>query len=287
MPSRNGKPAIDKKSLHIWPRGTHFLMALPDLEDSFTMTLYMDKTAMDALDTPAKVRSFFQKHYPDSVPLMPDLEKEFLENPSGFLGTVNCSPWLYQDKVVLVGDAGHAIVPFFGQGCNAGFQGAHLLDSLMGKMGKSLNGKLGHHMGQVFEEYYRLHKPAGDAIAEMAVDNYYEMMSRTGDQQFLLAKEVEILLARRYPSYHSRYVLVTHTLIPYNICLEIGETQNRMLARLSKGLKRAEDVDLALADHLIKTEYQPLLRARGLTDKDLQDIPYIYQHPSYVRKAKL
>ncbi len=206
-----GGYALDKDSLHIWPRGSHFLMALPNLDGSFTLTLYLpDKgdVSFEALSSPQKVESYFREFYPDALPLLPDLQEQWSRNPQGFLGTVTCTPWHAGDAAVLVGDAAHAITPFFGQGCNASFEGVVTLDAaLTAANGGRVRGL--SNVGEAFAAYFKKYKPNGDAIAQMAVENYYEMMDKTGDPHFLAQKELETLLAKRFPDiYLARYALV-------------------------------------------------------------------------------
>jgi kynurenine 3-monooxygenase len=213
LPARpDGSFAIDKDSLHIWPRGSHFLMALPNLDGSFTMTLYLpdkgDTVSFAALDTPEKVSAYFQTHYPDVLPHMPDLAQQWAANPQGFLGTVSCAPWHAGDAALVLGDAAHAVTPFFGQGCNASFEGVVALDAAL----TAANGGRARGMGNVgeaFAAFFRRYKPNADAIAQMAVENYYEMMDKTGDAHFLAQKALEIKLAHKFPeTYLARYALV-------------------------------------------------------------------------------
>ena len=132
MPANaDGSYPIEEHALHIWPRGNHMLMALPNQGGSFTMTIYMPTEWFNEYNTPEKVENYFKEYYPDAIPLMPDYKEEFNDNPQGFLGTLRCSPWVYQDQVALLGDAAHAIVPFFGQGMNCGFSDIqYLLDQI-------------------------------------------------------------------------------------------------------------------------------------------------------------
>jgi kynurenine 3-monooxygenase len=268
MPATStGEYVIDKDSLHIWPRGSHFLMALPNLQGSFTMTLYLPDdgpVSFKSLNSDDKVRKYFEENYPDAAKLMPDYVQQFNRNPIGFLGTLNARPWHHDDTLVLLGDAAHAITPFFGQGCNAAFEGVALLDSLMGKFGKD-------NVVKAFDDYDKIFKPNGDAIANMAVDNYYEMMNKTADAKFLLAKQVEIKLAKVFPIYCSRYAMVTHTLIPFYQCLKVGQIQEEILNELCKNITTDDQVDMLRAKHLIESKLVPLLKQFNLTEKDYVD----------------
>merc|ERR1711991_735277 len=179
-----------------------------------------------------------------------------MSNPTGFLGTVFCSPWNYKDKVILLGDASHAITPFFGQGCNSGFEDVWELDKILSRT---------KDMKRVFAEFNKVRKPNADAIANMALDNFTEMMSKTGDQKFLLEKEIEIELSNRFPSlYASRYVLVTHSLVSYDLCLQIGVLQQKILSELSRNITRVQDVDYGNAKRLIHKHLVPFLKKHGI-----------------------
>jgi kynurenine 3-monooxygenase len=252
MPATNtGDYAIEKNALHIWPRGAEMLMALPNLDGSFTMTLYMPTESFDKIKGHEDLREYFENNYPDGVPLMPDYSKEYFENPQGKLATLNCSPWHYKDSVCLIGDAAHAIVPFFGQGMNAGFEDCATLLTLI---------KGSDNWSHIFKEYDRIQKPAGDAIAEMAIQNFTEMSSKVGDEKFLLKKKIEHKIETTYPElYRSRYGMVTYTLIPYNLCLEAGLIQQEILNELTQNLTCSEDLDLGHAHALLMEKFTPFI----------------------------
>ena len=251
--------------LHIWPRGSHFMMALPNRDGSNTMTLYMPETggpvSFAAINSREKVLAYFQEHYPDAVPLMPHLADEYMKNPTGFLGTVFASPWNFQDKLLLLGDAAHAITPFFGQGCNMGFEDVAVLDSILRANRNNIK--------VAFSEFYRIRKPDADAMAYMALDNFTEMMSKTASEKFLLEKAIEIELAQRFSRhYASRYMLVTHSLVPYFICQQIGVLQQKILSELAQNATSVETVDYNLAKKLIETHLVPFLKKNNITAKD-------------------
>jgi kynurenine 3-monooxygenase len=267
-PPASADMALD--TLHIWPRGTHFMMALPNCDGSNTMTLYMPEAggpvSFAAINTPAKVRAYFEETYPDAVPLMPHYEEEFLRNPTGFLGTVFCSPWSFQDRLLLLGDSAHAITPFFGQGCNMGFEDVSVLDAVL-KEFTTKGGK--RDMEKVFSEVYQRRKPDADAMGNMAIDNFTEMMSKTASEKFLLEKAIEIELTKRFPQlYASRYVLVTHSLVPYHKCMQIGALQQKIVSLLAKDITKVEQVDYALAKRLIDAELTPYLKKNHIQAKD-------------------
>ena len=260
----NGSPACDTDSLHIWPRGSHFMMALPNHDGSQTVTLYLPEREGDlsfkSLDSPDKVRRYFEQYYPDAIPIMPQFIQEFTQNPTGFLGTVFAGPWIFGDKFALIGDAAHAVTPFFGQGCNCGFEDVALFDKLFVESQQSHK-----DMTWVFSEYYRLRKPNADAIARMALENFTEMMSKTADPKFLLQKEVEIRLAQKFPTYVSRYALVTHSLIPYDLCKQIGQIQQQILAELTQNITSVDQFDEKKAAQLIESLLVPFLLKHQIT----------------------
>lgn len=268
------------ESLHIWPRGSHFMMALPNKDGSFTVTLYMQETgpiSFAEISTPDKVRKYFEQYYPDAITLMPNFVQEYVKNPVGFLGTVFAAPWAYSDKLALIGDAAHAITPFFGQGCNCGFEDVAVFNGLLTKAKKS--GKV--DMKKVFEEYSRVRKPNGDAIANMALENFTEMMSKTADKKFLLEKDIELELCKRFPKHYvSRYALVTHSLVPYHLCRQIGDLQQKLLSQLSQNVNSADSVNYDQALKLIQSQLTPFMEKHKIT-------PDMYNYTSkYYPKPK-
>lgn len=240
-------------ALHIWPRGHHMLMALPNLNGSFTVTLYLPEhgeISFENLNDEKNIKAYFETFYPDALPLLPTLVKDFLKNPVGKLATVQCYPWHYQDKIALIGDAAHGIVPFFGQGMNAGFDDCVLLDKLMNAYKDN--------WATIFAKYSEIQKPNGDAIADMAVANLKEMSEKVGDPKFLLQRQVEKIIANKYPQYYlPRYSMITHTTIPYAICQKVGFIQDEILDEVCQNLKTAEEVNLEKAQELIQTKLKP------------------------------
>lgn len=199
-----GKFLIEKNALHIWPRGGYMLIALPNIDGSFTCTLFFPfegEHSFAALSDRKKVKAFFEKIFPDAAALMPTLEEDFFRNPTGSLVTVRCSPWNYEDKMLLIGDAAHAIVPFYGQGMNCGFEDCRVFDEMMS--GETDWKKL-------FAGFGAERKPNSDAIADMAVENFIEMRDLVGDKNFLLRKKIEALINQKYPDkWVPQYSLVT------------------------------------------------------------------------------
>ncbi len=224
MPAaRNGHYPMDEKALHIWPRGSHMLMALPNQGGSFTMTIYLPESMASHLDTRSKVQAHFHEYYHDACELIPDYLDQYEANPLGKLGTVRCYPWVYEDSVALMGDAAHAIVPFFGQGMNSGFEDCTILYNALERVGDDWH--------EALDVYQRVQKKNADAIADMAIENYEEMKSKVGDQEFLKRKRIEHDIEEIFPNlYKSRYGLITYTLVGYHHAREIGKIQKEIIS---------------------------------------------------------
>jgi len=190
----DGEFMLEKNALHIWPRGNYMLIALPNIDGSFTCTLFFPfegELSFASLTTKEKVKTFFEKTFADAVRLMPTLQEDFFTNPTSSLVTVKCFPWVRDDKFALIGDAAHAIVPFFGQGMNCGFEDCRVLNELIDRHSDNWN--------LILEEYQRLRKPDADAIAELALNNFIEMRDKVGDPKFLLQKKIEAAFSKKYP----------------------------------------------------------------------------------------
>jgi len=278
-----GQFKMEKNALHIWPRGTYMLIALPNSDGSYTCTLFLPwegEISFEKLKTPADVRKFFEQHFADAAPLIDDLEETFFANPTGQMVTVKCQPWNLDERVLLLGDAAHAIVPFFGQGMNAGFEDLTILDDCIEQHMKQggplyVNRRDGETMTDVhsrrmqegstgwlhvFEDFVSRRKIDTDAIADMAVENFVEMRDKVADPKFQLEKAVEKILQNTFSGqYISRYSLVTFTNVPYSFAMKVGIVNDELLAQLCKDIGAAEQVDLILARKLIKTKIQPLL----------------------------
>ncbi len=229
--SKEGEFAMEKNALHIWPRKDYMLIALPNLDKTFTCTLFFPfegEASFSKLDTEGKVKAFFQKTFPDAVPLMPGYVKEFFNNPTSSLVTVKCFPWIREDKFALIGDAAHAIVPFFGQGMNCGFEDCRILDELIGQHNDDWT--------TILKEYQLLRKPDADAIADMAVNNFTEMRERTADPKFLLQKKIEARLHEKYPDkWIPAYSQVTFSpQIRYSEALQRGQKQEAIMQEIMK-----------------------------------------------------
>ncbi|KAM9973860.1 hypothetical protein ACTFIW_007522 [Dictyostelium discoideum] len=254
---------IDKNSLHIWPRGSFMMIALPNIDGSFTCTLFFPfdgPLSFSSLDTREKVDQFFKDYFPDAYKLMPDLLDDYFENPTSSLVTVKTEPYHYQGKVVLVGDAAHAIVPFYGQGMNAAFEDVlELFNCFEDKSlfpSSTTNKPFDNdHFNNIYKKYQENRKANSDAIAEMAVENFFEMRDHVGDALFLFKKKVEHLLEVKFPSrYISRYELISFSTQPYAYAQKIGLANQQILNELVKGNDdyNIEKIDLVLADQLIK-----------------------------------
>lgn len=217
---------VEKNALHIWPRKDYMLIALPNLDGSFTCTLFFPfegEQSFEKLNTEEKVTAFFKKNFPDTLDLIPDLTKQFFHNPVSSLVTIKCYPWIREDKFALIGDAAHAIVPFFGQGMNCGFEDCRILDELIDQYGDDWK--------TILQEYQASRKPDADAIADLAINNFTEMRDKTADPKFLLQKKIEARLHEKYPGkWIPAYSQVTFSpLIRYSEALQRGQKQETIM----------------------------------------------------------
>jgi kynurenine 3-monooxygenase len=223
----NGEFAMDHTALHIWPRGGYMLIALPNLDKTFTCTLFFPfegEESFEALDTVAKARSFFERVFPDALALMPEFDEEWANNPAASLCTVRCLPWKYKDKLLLVGDAAHAIVPFYGQGMNCGFEDCTVLDQLL---------ESHSDLTRVFAEFEKLRKPNANAVAELALINFVEMRDKVADPMFVLRKKIEAKFNAKHPTlWLPLYSMVTFSDIPYADALTLGQWQNSIMEKV-------------------------------------------------------
>lgn len=226
----DGTHKLDKNSFHIWPRGAYMLIALPNLDGSFTCTLFMPFTgenSFESLKDRKLVESFFKKNLPDTIDVIPKLAEDFFKNPISTLVTIRCFPWAYEDKVALIGDASHAIVPFYGQGMNAGFEDISVLNEMIEKYGDDWR--------TIFSEYQKSRKPNADAIAELSYRNFLEMSSKTADENFLLQKKIEKSFSDKHPEkWIPLYSRVTFSDRPYTEALAIGDYQNTIMEEVLK-----------------------------------------------------
>ena len=238
--------SMHREALHIWPRGQFMLIALPNRDGSFTCTLFLafdGSPSFAELSSEAAAEAFFGKCFPDALPLIPGLAAQFLAAPLGRMVTVRALPWA-AGSALLLGDAAHAIVPFFGQGMNAGFEDVTLLAS-------ALTGD----WARDFARFATARKPDTDAIADLAIENFLEMRYKVADPEFLRLRELEHQLQDRMPGrYLSRYQLVTFTRFPYRVAQQAGRIQQEILSGISRG-----DYGLDRAEQLVEERLTPLL----------------------------
>jgi kynurenine 3-monooxygenase len=249
-----GKHLLETHALHIWPRGNLMLIALPNIDGTFACILFLPfegAEGFDSLATKAQVVQFFESHFPDVISLMPRLAENYFENPTGAMVTVKCSPWHEEGRAMLLGDAAHAIVPFFGQGLNCGFEDCTCLMELLDRHGPD--------WAHVFSEFESARKLNTDAIADMAIENFTEMRDRVADSRFLFRKKVELALEAKYPQlFVPKYAMVTFHRIPYSVAQTRGAIQDRMLSELCENIDRLEDLDWDKASRLIGRDLTPL-----------------------------
>ena len=260
VPPVAGLAALETHALHIWPRGGFMLIALPNTDASFTATLFLARTgaaSFAALDSGTAVARFFGEQFADAVPLLPRLVEEFAENPQGQLGTVHTAPWYVGGRVLLLGDAAHAIVPFHGQGMNAAFEDCRVLDELLAGQ---------DDWERLFAEFERARRPNTEAIAQMALENYVEMRDTVRDARFVRLKGLAMALERRFPErFIPRYSMVMfHPEIPYAEALRRGTVQAQLLEELDTGAATGSGAgsDLKRAEQLIR-ELLPPIDAAG------------------------
>jgi kynurenine 3-monooxygenase len=228
-PGKDGSFLMEKNALHIWPRGSFMMIALPNPDGNFTCTLFLPfegEKSFEKLKTKEQVKKFFDEEFPDAVPLMPTLLEDYFTNPTASLVTVKCFPWTFDNKIALIGDAAHAIVPFFGQGMNCGFEDCVVLNELIDKHKEDWN--------KIMPEYQLLRKPDGDAIADLAIANFVEMRDRTADPKFLLQKKIEARFSEKYPDkWTPLYTMVTYSPhIRYSTALKEGERQEAIMQKV-------------------------------------------------------
>ena len=222
----DGEFLLEKNALHIWPRGKYMMIALPNTDGSFTCTLFFPfdgEPSFAKLDTKEKVQIFFESTFADATKFMPALADTFFANPTGPLITVKCFPWIREDKFTLIGDAAHAIVPFFGQGMNAGFEDCSVLNSLMEKYQEDWE--------KILDEFQQLRKPDADAIADLALTNFVEMRDKVADKKFLLQKKIEAAFSAKHPDkWIPAYSMVTFSpQIRYSDALKRGNRQQAIM----------------------------------------------------------
>lgn len=244
----NGSFLLEKHALHIWPRKDYMLIALPNPDGSFTGTLFFPfegPQSFEQLKTEEAVATFFKKTFPDVVELIPNLTEQFFYNPTSSLVTVKCFPWIREDRFCLIGDAAHAIVPFFGQGMNAGFEDCSVLNGLIEEYN--------HNWADILPQFQQLRKPDADAIADLAVNNFIEMRERTADPMFLLQKKIEAKLHEHHPEkWIPAYSQVTFSpQIRYSEALRNSQRQEAIMQEIMKQDNIAQEWDSARVEQMI------------------------------------
>jgi len=225
--------AMAPDALHIWPRGGYMMIALPNQDRTFTCTCFWpyqstsgDNVSFNAIENEDDIVPLFQKHFPDAVPLMPTLNEDYQKNPTSSLVTIRCFPWHYEDKVVLIGDAAHAIVPFYGQGMNAAFEDCRILNALLTRFAPRWD--------VVLETFTMNRKQHADAIADLAMENFIEMRDKVGSKRFLLWKKTEQTLHRLMPkTFTPLYNLISFSNVPYADARHRALGQERLVKTLA------------------------------------------------------
>ncbi|TDT39548.1 kynurenine 3-monooxygenase [Maribacter spongiicola] len=238
-PNTDGSHKLDKHSFHIWPRGKFMFIAMPNLDGSFTCTLFMPfegDVSFDSIKTKKDAVHFFNTYFPNVMGDIENLIEDFFKNPTSAMVTMKCYPWTYWDKVALVGDSAHAVVPFYGQGMNAGFEDIFVLDEIIKEFGDD--------WGRIFSTYQEKRKPNADAIAELSYRNFVEMSSKTADTNFLLQKKIEKHFSAKHPEkWIPAYSRVTFSNRPYAEALAEGDAQENIMQEVMKLPNIAEKWD--------------------------------------------
>jgi kynurenine 3-monooxygenase len=245
---------LAREHLHLWPRDSVLLLGNPNLDNSVTGSLFLPlegENSFADLDNEPRIKAFFKRTFPDIFPMMPNVAGDFLNHATGHMSTVKCSPWHHNDQCLLIGDAAHGLIPFFGQGMNSGFEDCRILNELLDL----------HHddWSRVMPAFYLSRKPDTDAASEMSADNHHEIQTGIRDQRFNFKKQMEQHLMQRYPDrYVSKHVLVMFSNTSYATALAHGRLQNAFLDRICDRATRLSDVDWPCVDELM-LEYDKAL----------------------------
>jgi kynurenine 3-monooxygenase len=225
LPGVNNAFKIEKNALHIWPRTSHMIIALPNLDGSFTVTMfhpYDGEVGFNSLDTDDKIKAMFETEYPELLPYMPNYLEDYHDNPTSNLSTIKCDPWQAFGKTLLMGDAAHAVVPFYGQGMNASLEDVFVFDQFLDEYGEEWEA--------LFINYQKSRIPNTNAIADLALDNFYEMRDHVDDEAFIHKRALEMKLEENYPEYYSKYSMVTFNKdLGYNDAMIKGRNQDQLL----------------------------------------------------------
>ncbi len=253
-PAADGGFRIEPNALHIWPRGSYMCIALPNDAKTFTVTLFManeGEPSFAAIETPQQARTFFEHEFPDAVPLIPELERDWARNPASTLATLYLERWSLDRRALVLGDAAHAMVPFHGQGMNCAFEDC-----------AALADKLDAHadLGDAFAAFEAERKPNARAIQEMALENYLEMRDRVDDADYRLRRELELRLQQRHPGlFVPHYAMVSFMRVPYSIALDRSEIQHGILVRATQGRESLDQVDWTAVDADVAAHLTPLV----------------------------
>ncbi|EDO26830.1 predicted protein [Nematostella vectensis] len=247
----NGNHQLSKDHLHIWPRGDYMLIALPNMDGSFTVTLFLGHEEgtynFKELDSEEKIKNFFKKQFPDALILIPNIADEFVNNPTGALGTVKCSPWYYKSNTMIMGDAAHAVVPFYGQGMNASFEDVVVFDEILNHFERSpeINS-----WETVFKAYEKARKANADAIGDLAVENYYEMRDHVANPLFKQKRMLEMELEKNFPTaYFSKYSMVTFNEdMGYHEAMVKGRAQDKALLNMIADKDISTSLDMTISE---------------------------------------
>lgn len=240
LPAENGGYKIEKNALHIWPRGKFMIIALPNMDGSFTLTMfhpYGSEAGFLTLDDEQNLTQFFEEYYPDLLPHIPHYKEEYKKNDVGTLGTIKCYPWQAYGKALVMGDAAHAIVPFYGQGMNASFEDVRVFDDVLEEYGDK-NWEL------LFEKFQHARVENTNAIADLAIDNFIEMQDKVNDPAFMKKRKLEMLLEQNYPEYYSKYSLVTFKPdMSYALAMNLGRAQDNLLLEKCEKVERIDEIN--------------------------------------------
>ncbi|GAA4826859.1 kynurenine 3-monooxygenase [Marinicella pacifica] len=258
-PDKNGDFQLDKNALHVWPRDDYMMIGLPNPGGDFTLTLFMPKTgpvSFESIDNESALHDLFDAQFADIKALIPNLEGDYFNNPTGKLGTVRCEQW-YQNNVLLLGDAAHAVVPFHAQGMNCGFEDCV---AVMEALENS-----NHDWSGLFKTVQMARQNNANAIADMSLENYVEMRAAVNDPKFHLKKRIAFALEKRWPeTFIPRYSMVMFHRVPYAEAYARGRVQDRLLNRLSRDMADDADVESVLdfdrAERLIKSSLSPIVQ---------------------------
>lgn len=250
----SSKQTLIREHLHLWPRDSFLLLGNPNKDHSLTGTLFLPhqgKNSFAELDNELSLDSFFKEAFPDAFSCMPNAISEFLYHPTGRMSSIDCSPWYYDDQCLLIGDAAHGVVPFFGQGMNSAFEDCRVLNELLNEYEDNWQ--------KVMPIFSRIRKVNTDAVARMSLENYQEIQTNIRNPEFNFKKQLEQLLMSRYPdTYVSKHVLVMFTNTPYALAEACGHLQETLLNKISLKARSTDEIDWTMVDHFIR-EYDKKL----------------------------